>query len=121
MVIFWANGFLKKSQITSIIEGGIEYSKPQDVATAFNSFCASVGRNTSNSFDSDNHYTASSPIVNSFYFKLTTESEIFEVVEALKDKQFLCKIINRCLLTGNFPSLLNTARAVPTYKSGEIL
>ena len=131
---------LKKSQITSIIEGGIEYSNPQDIANELNSFYASVGRNLSNSFDSDNHYTASSSIVNSFYFKLTTESEIFEIIEALKDKPchistypvkvlkklnpvispVLCKIINRSLLTGHFPSLLKTARVVPIYKGGNL-
>ena len=68
---------LKKSQITSIIEGDIEYSYPQDIENALNSFYAPDGRNISNSFDSDNHYTASSSIVSSFYFELTTDSEIY--------------------------------------------
>ena len=77
---------LKKSQITSIKEGGIEYSNPQDIANALNWFYASVGRNKSNSFDISNHYTAISSIVNSFYFKLTTVSEIYGIIEALKDK-----------------------------------
>ena len=77
---------LKKSQITAIIEDGVEYSNPQDIANALNSFYASVGINLSNSFETDNQYTANSSIVNSFYFKLTTESEISKILEALKDK-----------------------------------
>ena len=71
---------LKKSQTTPIIEGGIEYSNPQDFANALNSFYASVGRNVASSFDSGNHYTASSSMVNSFYFELTLESEISEII-----------------------------------------
>ena len=80
------NSVLKMSQITSKIESGIEYSDPQDIANALNSFYASVGRNISNSFDSDNHFTASASTASSFYFKLTAESEIYEIIEALKDK-----------------------------------
>ena len=55
---------LKKSQM---LKGGTEYSKPQD---------------------SDNHYTASSSMVNSFYFKLNMEPEISEIIETLKDKPY---------------------------------
>ena len=77
---------LMKSQITSTIEDGVEYSNPPDIANALNSFYASAGRNLSNSFDIDNHYIASSSLVNSFYFKLTPEFEIYEIIEPLIDK-----------------------------------
>ena len=66
----------KNSQITLSIEDGVEYSSPQDIANLHNSFYASVGRNIPNPFNTDNQYTASSLMVNSFYFKRTTESEI---------------------------------------------
>ena len=81
---------LKKSQITSIIESGTEYSNLLVIANALNSFYASVVRNLSNSFDTYNHHTSSSAIVNSFYLKLTMESETPEIIENVEDK--LCHI-----------------------------
>ena len=79
---------LKMSQITSITESNKEYSNTQNIANALNSFCASAGRNISNSYDSDDYYTASSSMVNSFYFKLNMEPEISEIIETLKDKPY---------------------------------
>ena len=77
------NSVLKKSQITSIIEGGFEYSNLQDIANTLNSFYASVWKNISNLIDTDDQYAANSSIVYSFYFKPTTETEI---IVPLKDK-----------------------------------
>ena len=128
------------SQITSITESNKEYSNTQNIANALNSFCASAGRNISNSYDSDDYYTASSSMVNSFYLKLTTESECSDFIEALINNPchistypikvlkklnpniwpVLSKIIRRSLLTGHFPSSSQKARVVPIYQGGSL-
>ena len=41
------------SQITSILEDGVEYSNPQYLANTLNYFYTLIGRNISNSFDTN--------------------------------------------------------------------
>ena len=131
---------LKKSQITSVLEGGIEYSNPLDGANELNSIYASVERNISNSFVSIIiilrvlqryiRFTLNSPR-NKKFLKLLKLSKINRVISQLIQLKLkkklnpfittvLTKLIKRSLLTGHFPSLLKTACVVPIEKGGNL-
>ena len=116
----------------------------ENIASSFNEYFSTIGSSIANSIDNRNlnhrdylngSYTAS------MFFGPTTPQQINYIINHLKNKKggidsipasilkstsdilspMICKLINKSILSGTFPSCLKTANVIPIPKDGDLL
>ena len=135
----------KNEMSHEFIVDGQAIQNPKDIANHFNAFFSNIGINLSSNIDITNHSRSfkdyfRTPINTRFDFILTSENEIFTIINKLKNKNSsgkdeisnkllksinreiskpLSVIINQSISTGIFPEALKIAKIKPLYKKGE--
>ena len=128
----------------SILKGDIHIYDKENIANEFNSFFVNVGPRLASDIaqpiNTDEVSNLTEINVNSMFLTATYETEVIEIVRAIKRKRStdnngfdiialikdtiegvvkpLTYIFNLSLRTGIFPNEMKTARGIPLYKSG---
>ena len=118
----------------------------KEIADKFNIFFANIGAKLSSGNDRHNNDQSffdylSNPTEHRFHFSVINESDVLTTINKLKNKNSsgideisnkllkaigtelskpLTIIVNQCLLTGIFPSLLKIAKVKPLFKRGDV-
>ena len=115
-----------------------------DMAKTFNKYFTSIATNLAKSFDNSSASPVrtymTTPPSSTFNFRKVTPAEVLEVLNVLKNKsscgfdnistnllkrifsplvQPLTLIINQCITSGKFPSLLKQAKVLPLFKKND--
>ena len=116
-----------------------------NVADAFNKYFTGVAAKLNESLNCNSNESPinkylKDPRINTFSFRHTTTNEVLKILNQLKNKSSLgfdnisikllkkifspllmplTTIINQCINTGKFPSLLRIAKVIPLYKKGD--
>uniref|UniRef100_A0A224Z9S1 Tick transposon n=1 Tax=Rhipicephalus zambeziensis TaxID=60191 RepID=A0A224Z9S1_9ACAR len=130
------NSFLNRNsrhQVSRIVIENIEYSSPNLIADAFNSYFCSIDSPT------PSQITQLSRLPHSFFLFPTTPEEIHDVIQHLKStgagiddvlpanikiishliSDILCFITNLIFKTGVFPNELKRGKVIPVLKKGD--
>ena len=141
------NRHKKKSDLPlSFIHNNRELTIPTDIANAFNSYFAAIGRNIAAALDSDHikdqTYSTylNTPHISEWQFKCVSEFKIIIAINNLENKSStgcdgisnkllkyikdvvtkpLTLIINQIIVTGIYPKAFKTSKVSPIFKKGD--
>ena len=130
----------QKRKITKIKKENGEYTvDKQEIANLFNEYFVNVGKKMSDTIPNVPNNICTPSIENSFFMKLTTGDEIFQLINKLDENKaknlidiptkfiklannllspILSVLFNRCVHQGVYPDPLKIAQVIPIYKEG---
>ena len=131
---------------TNLFHGGVELSDAKEIATAFNSYFATIGEKLAASIHENNNVSddfqqyLDTPAETRLKFNCITENETIKAINRLENKSSsghdgisnkllkliknelkspLTLIINQMITTGIFPQSFKISKIIPLYKKGD--
>ena len=131
---------------TNLFHDGVELSDAKEIATAFNSYFATIGEKLAASIHENNNVSGDfqqyldTPAETRLKFNCITENETIKAINRLENKSSsghdgisnkllkliknelktpLTLIINQMLTTGIFPQSFKISKIIPLYKKGD--
>ena len=135
-------GFREREVDWRLTHGGSVVTEYGAVARLFNDYFSSIGSQINCSVGNsvvDYRQYLKGNFINSFFFHPVSPDHIYRIISSLKNKScdvnviptliikklsvllspILSSLINRSLLSGQFPMIYKTARVVPIFKNGD--
>ena len=130
----------KGDSIYYLIENGKKIYEKEDIANTFNEFFSNIGSSLANKIKKPKRkYKQPEPVNKTIFLRPTSSSEIYKILQELKDKNGgidgintrvlknlseyiispLVHIFNLCIVKSVWPKQLKMAEVVPIFKSGD--